>query len=134
MRLRETSPGAVRLDHDSGEHDDQAVTIGIACAVLQGAQAGGPAVLHRPTGRFDKRAAAGLEPAATTTPKGNVVRQPSPTFPPGTRRGKGGCSVSNSKEAERGDDDEARTGGSNEDAARELIGAVVDRRYPVTAS
>jgi hypothetical protein len=84
VRLRETSPGAVRLDHDSGEYDDQAVTIGIACAVLQGAQAGGPAVLHRPTGRFDKRAAAGLKPAATTTPKGNVIRQPSPTFPPGT--------------------------------------------------
>jgi hypothetical protein len=36
VRLRETSPGAVRLDHDSGEHDDQAVAIAIACAVLQG--------------------------------------------------------------------------------------------------
>lgn len=36
VRLRETSPGAVRLDHDSGEHDDQAVGIGIAVAVLQG--------------------------------------------------------------------------------------------------
>ena len=36
VRLRETSPGAVRLDHDSGEHDDQAVAIAIAVAVLQG--------------------------------------------------------------------------------------------------
>ena len=36
VRLRESSPGAVRLDHDSGEHDDQAVAIAIAVAVLQG--------------------------------------------------------------------------------------------------
>jgi hypothetical protein len=36
VRLRESSPGAVRLDHDSGEHDDQAVAIAMAVAVLQG--------------------------------------------------------------------------------------------------
>jgi hypothetical protein len=36
VRLRESSPGAVRLDHDSGEHDDQAIAIAIACAVIQG--------------------------------------------------------------------------------------------------
>jgi phage FluMu gp28-like protein len=36
VRLTQTSPGAVRLDHDSGEHDDQAVAIAIAVAVLQG--------------------------------------------------------------------------------------------------
>jgi hypothetical protein len=36
VRLTESSPGAVRLDHESGEHDDQAVAIAIACAVLQG--------------------------------------------------------------------------------------------------
>jgi len=34
VRLRESQPGVVRLDHDSGEHDDQAVAIGIAVAVL----------------------------------------------------------------------------------------------------
>lgn len=34
VRLRETSPGVVRLDHDSGEHDDQAVAIGLACETL----------------------------------------------------------------------------------------------------
>ena len=36
VRLRETQPGTVRLDHDSGEHDDRAVAIGIAVAVLLG--------------------------------------------------------------------------------------------------
>jgi hypothetical protein len=36
VRLRETSPGVVRLDHDSGEHDDQAVAVGIAVSVLMG--------------------------------------------------------------------------------------------------
>jgi phage terminase large subunit-like protein len=36
VRLRETAPGVARLDHDSGEHDDQAVAIAIAVAVLQG--------------------------------------------------------------------------------------------------
>ena len=38
VRLRETSPGVVRLDHDSGQHDDQAVAIGIAVAVLLGSE------------------------------------------------------------------------------------------------
>jgi phage terminase large subunit-like protein len=34
VRLRETAPGVVRLDHDSGQHDDQAVALGIAVSVL----------------------------------------------------------------------------------------------------
>ena len=33
VRLRETSPGVLRLDHDSGDHDDRAVALGMA--VLQ---------------------------------------------------------------------------------------------------
>lgn len=33
-RLRETAPRVVRLDHDSGQHDDQAVALGIAVSVL----------------------------------------------------------------------------------------------------
>ena len=36
VRLRETQPGTVRLDHDSRDHDDRAVAIGIAVAVLLG--------------------------------------------------------------------------------------------------
>ncbi len=48
VRLRESSPGVVRLDHDKAAHDDQAVTIGMACHILLG-QAGwgvGPAYLE----------------------------------------------------------------------------------------
>lgn len=34
VRLRETTPGVVRLDHDSGAHDDQAVAVGLTIVVL----------------------------------------------------------------------------------------------------
>lgn len=36
VRLRESSPGVTRLDHDRGAHDDQAVAIGMACRILLG--------------------------------------------------------------------------------------------------
>lgn len=36
VRLRESSPGVTRLDHDRGGHDDQAVAIGMACRILMG--------------------------------------------------------------------------------------------------
>lgn len=35
VRLKETTPGVVRLDHASGQHDDVAVTLGLACVRLQ---------------------------------------------------------------------------------------------------
>ena len=34
VRLRETSPGVYRLDHDSGQHDDRAVALGLAALAL----------------------------------------------------------------------------------------------------
>ena len=34
VRLKETTPGVVRLDHDAGQHDDQAVSIGMAIVEL----------------------------------------------------------------------------------------------------
>jgi hypothetical protein len=40
VRLRETSPGVARLDHDRGGHDDQAVTIGMACRIHLGGTGG----------------------------------------------------------------------------------------------
>ena len=40
VRLRESSPGVTRLDHDKGGHDDQAVTIGMACRILLGSGVG----------------------------------------------------------------------------------------------
>jgi hypothetical protein len=36
VRLRESSPGVTRLDHDRQGHDDQAVTIGMGCRILIG--------------------------------------------------------------------------------------------------
>jgi hypothetical protein len=34
VRLRETSPGVVRMDHDSGQHDDRAVSLSLAASYL----------------------------------------------------------------------------------------------------
>lgn len=36
VRLRETSPNVLRLDHKSGGHDDRAITVGMAVEVLTG--------------------------------------------------------------------------------------------------
>jgi hypothetical protein len=36
VRLREVSPGAYRMDHDAGSHDDQAVALGMATHLLLG--------------------------------------------------------------------------------------------------
>jgi len=41
VRLRETGIGQARLDHDSGDHDDQAVAIAILVAELLGSNVGG---------------------------------------------------------------------------------------------
>jgi hypothetical protein len=68
VRLRETSPGAVRLDHDSGEHDDQAVAIAIACAVLQRTVHG--------VGQL-------LVPQGTLPPKSQAARRPPRPVSPG---------------------------------------------------
>jgi len=34
VRLRETSPGVYRLDHDQGRHDDRAIALGLAAFYL----------------------------------------------------------------------------------------------------
>ncbi|HEY4226033.1 MAG TPA: hypothetical protein VGM70_09485 [Pseudolysinimonas sp.] len=34
VRLRESAPGVYRLDHDSGQHDDRAVSLGLAALAL----------------------------------------------------------------------------------------------------
>jgi phage terminase large subunit-like protein len=61
VRLRESSPGAVRLDHDSGEHDDQAVAIAIAVSVLQGQSLQGAAFLTMWRRELESAAAAPVE-------------------------------------------------------------------------
>lgn len=42
VRLRESAAGVVRLDHDSGQHDDQAVAVGMAVYELIGRNKSGP--------------------------------------------------------------------------------------------
>ena len=64
VRLRESTPGSVRLDHDSGEHDDQAVAIGIAVALLQGKSDAGRGWLAYYQNIVAKREAAGPTPTA----------------------------------------------------------------------
>jgi hypothetical protein len=34
VRLRETAPGVLRLDHDAGKHDDRAMSLGLAALTL----------------------------------------------------------------------------------------------------
>lgn len=45
VRLRETSPGVLRLDHDSSRHDDRAVALGLAAQALLADTAVAPASL-----------------------------------------------------------------------------------------
>jgi len=50
VRLRETAPGVLRLDHDAGQHDDRAVALGLAALALTErpeAGAGGISIPHR---------------------------------------------------------------------------------------
>jgi hypothetical protein len=51
VRLVEVGPGLVRLDHRSGEHDDQAVTVAMVAATLLDRPSGG-ARLHVPEGEL----------------------------------------------------------------------------------
>jgi phage terminase large subunit-like protein len=87
VRLRESSPGAVRLDHDSGEHDDQAVAVAIACSVLE-SETPSAGSMHWAQGRIPGvgRAPTGGQVAnpAEVTPKGNAMPVFAHRFPPGT--------------------------------------------------
>lgn len=51
VRLRETSPGVFRMDHDPGRHDDRAISLGLAALALVEEGVAGPARSARPTGR-----------------------------------------------------------------------------------
>lgn len=73
VRLRETTPGVLRMDHDSGRHDDRAIALALAATALveKGAPvpatsstAAGHAISRKPTSRVSplKRGVA-VEPA-----------------------------------------------------------------------
>jgi hypothetical protein len=50
VRLRETRPGVFRLDHDSGSHDDRAVSLGLAALALMETPEVGRAFITVPRG------------------------------------------------------------------------------------
>jgi len=53
VRLRETSPGVLRMDHDSGRHDDRAIALALAAHRLVERGESRPAVISIPRGRID---------------------------------------------------------------------------------
>jgi len=101
VRLVETGPGLVRLDHRSGEHDDQAVTVAMLIASFMDRPSGG-LKWHFPTGeRRPMRPAHAFTPASDGPPvpvvdvQGRPRRAPAPRdrfdqlTPPGIRRRRG---------------------------------------------
>lgn len=55
VRLRETTPGVFRLDHDAGKHDDRAVSLGLAALALTERPPTGRGSVTVPAGRAPKR-------------------------------------------------------------------------------
>ncbi len=85
VRLRESSPGVHRMDHDSGRHDDRAVALALAVThLLQGAVHSEARILTA-TGRVDIRAAPapGSVASPATTPNGNPIARRPMARPPG---------------------------------------------------
>ena len=82
VRLRETSPGVLRMDHDPDRHDDRAIALALAVRHLA-ESAGGRATLSIPVGRTPSTKPKGIggSPARLTSTSGPAV---SGTYPPGT--------------------------------------------------
>jgi hypothetical protein len=76
VRLIETGPGLVRLDHRSGEHDDQAVTVAMVTASL----------LDRPTGGGRIHVATGDQPPIRLVPDREKHEPPPAVVKPGEER------------------------------------------------
>ena len=56
VRLRESSPGVLRMDHDSGHHDDRAIALALAChRLVARGEPGPPMSVHVARGRIDER-------------------------------------------------------------------------------
>lgn len=55
VRLRETSPGVIRMDHDAGGHDDQAIALALAChRLVERGEARGPQGVFWAKGHIDE--------------------------------------------------------------------------------
>lgn len=76
LRLRETSPGVVRVDHDADRHDDRAIALGIAVVTLVSER---PRTLMMPSfGRVGPSLLSELAPG--TTELSDVFLQPGQSF------------------------------------------------------
>jgi phage terminase large subunit-like protein len=87
VRLKETLPGLVRVEHDPGRHDDRAVALGMAATALV-EKVTGAARMYVPTGQVPPvRALPAAALAAASEPPPVVVdteRQPRRAVPAGT--------------------------------------------------
>ena len=78
VRLRESAPGVYRLDHDSGQHDDRAVSLGVAALALverTGSDWGGATSASQIAARITRlggrpRALSGANPYAAARTRG----------------------------------------------------------------
>jgi phage terminase large subunit-like protein len=85
VRLRESSPGVFRLDHDAGRHDDRAIALGLVVIELLRSGVPSEARILTAAGRIpDAQLGRGSTAPDPVSPRGNVMPRVSPTFPPGT--------------------------------------------------
>ena len=83
VRLRETSPGVLRMDHDADRHDDRAISLALAVRYLA-ETAGGPATLSIPVGRMPSTKPQGLGAPVRVGGTSSGLPAVSGTYPPGT--------------------------------------------------
>jgi len=57
VRLRENTVGSLRIDHDSGQHDDRAIALALAVQALVGSNSPTPASVRAPSGIIPKAGA-----------------------------------------------------------------------------
>lgn len=77
VRLRETSPGVVRLDHDASHHDDRAVALGLVALALTERGVGGASV-HVPHGTIVRDGSAPAVPGRLAISRRSVRRSGEP--------------------------------------------------------
>jgi hypothetical protein len=82
VRLRETSPGVMRMDHDAGRHDDRAIALALAAhRLVERGESSGPARIARPHGRIPTGAPR-RETSVTALSLALTGRYPEPSPPP----------------------------------------------------
>ena len=88
VRLVETGPGLIRLDHRSGQHDDQAVACGLVAAALLDGSSAGPIRLMVASREQRLRSGIPLAPPRTPTMRLGrfTITDPSRYRPPGRAR------------------------------------------------